>query len=144
MAYTTIPLYKTPCPGIKKFTILVDLFLVIINKFFVCLIHALEKTEDFLEKYINFKLITPNLSLLAGSNNKKDIQSMCNISSDLYEILTKLPYRSIISLRTNYVVEICNSSQAQCLDIVVVVVVFVVVVVVVYITPQHNCRKMIH
>ena len=42
MIYLTTPYHKNPCPGVMKFTILLDPFLVIITTYLVCLIYAWE------------------------------------------------------------------------------------------------------
>ena len=57
MTYMAIPQHKKPCPGVMKFTNLVDLSSV-------CLIYAQEQRRRFLKKYINLTLFSPKLSPL--------------------------------------------------------------------------------
>ena len=54
------PNKRTPAPGVMKFTILVDLALIIITLHLVCLNHAPELRRRFFKKYINYTLFTQN------------------------------------------------------------------------------------
>ena len=59
MTYMATPQHKTPAPGIKQFTILVDLSLAImITIHLVWLNHVPEK------KYMNFTFFTPKLTAI--------------------------------------------------------------------------------
>ena len=54
-----MPHHVNPCWGVMKFTIFVDLFLVIITIYLVCMNHATKYRKIFFKKYINSTLFTP-------------------------------------------------------------------------------------
>ena len=56
------PSRRTPAPGVMKFTILIEPFLLFITIHLVCLKHALSKKELFIEIHqFNTKLPTPGV-----------------------------------------------------------------------------------
>ena len=61
MTHMVTPQQKNPCPGVMKFTILIDPSLVTITIHFDCLNHAPEQRGRFFNKYINFTIFTSKL-----------------------------------------------------------------------------------